>query len=74
MGSISAGIGIGNDAVSLNLAYADENFLGSGNRLKFNFDNSDSLTRLSAQYYEAFYTVDGVSRTISANISEQGCQ
>ncbi|MEM7207118.1 MAG: outer membrane protein assembly factor BamA [Pseudomonadota bacterium] len=69
-GSFQAGAGIGTNGVSFNIGVTEENFLGTGNRIAFDFDNSDSLTRLSTEYGQPYYTIDGVSRTISAHVSE----
>lgn len=39
-----------------------ENFLGSGKRIGFVFNNSEVNTAYSVSYFDPYYTVDGVSR------------
>ena len=69
-GTFTAGAGYGTDGVSFRLGLVQENFLGKGNRLSFSFDNSQSFNQLSAEFSENFHTIDGISRTLQAHISE----
>ncbi len=70
-GSFSAGVGYG-DASGLvfNLGVDWENFLGSGQRVGINFNNSDVNTEYSFSVYDPYYTMDGVSRTLKAAYQE----
>ncbi len=70
-GSFTAGLGVGSDDVVFNVGVSQDNFLGTGNKFSFSFDNSSSVTQFSATYGESYYTVDGVSRTLSAFVREQ---
>lgn len=70
-GSFTFGLGIGPDGLVFNAGISQDNFLGTGNRVSFNADNSRINRRLSAEYGESFYTVDGISRTINAFLREQ---
>ena len=69
-GSFTVGLGFGSNGVTFNIGFTQENFLGSGDKVRFSFDNSRSTTQLSAEHRKSFYTVDGISRTISGFIRE----
>jgi outer membrane protein insertion porin family len=46
------------------------NFLGSGNRVSFSFDNSDINTVYSYSYTNPYWTIDGISRGFGAYYRE----
>ena len=62
-GSITAGLGYAQTSgVLFNVAISQDNFLGSGKRVSFAFNNSDINTVYNFSYVNPYYTVDGVSR------------
>jgi len=62
-GSITAGLGFSQSSGLLfNASIRQDNFLGSGRRVSFTFDNSDINTIYSFAYVNPYWTVDGVSR------------
>ncbi len=66
-GSFSAGMGYSQaEGLLINLAFSQENAFGSGKRLSVNFNNSSSNTIYSVSYTNPYYTIDGISRGISA--------
>lgn len=70
-GSFTVGLGVGSNGLIFNAGISQDNFLGTGNRVSFNVNNSRSNRQLSAEYGESFYTVDGISRTINAFLRER---
>lgn len=69
-GSFSAGFGYGTEGATINLAFSQENLFGTGQSLKFAFDNSDTTRQLSLSIRNPYFTDDGISRTVRAFISE----
>jgi outer membrane protein insertion porin family len=66
-GSISAGLGYSQSSGLLfNASVQQDNFLGSGKRVSFTFDNSSVNTVYSFNYVNPFWTIDGVSRGFGA--------
>ncbi|NOR40575.1 MAG: outer membrane protein assembly factor BamA [Gammaproteobacteria bacterium] len=62
-GSVTAGAGFSQSSgVLFNASIRQDNFLGSGKRVSFTFDNSEINTVYSFGYLNPFWTVDGVSR------------
>ena len=62
-GSITAGLGFSQTSGLLfNASISQENFLGSGKRVSFTFDNSEINTIYRFAYVNPYWTVDGVSR------------
>ena len=62
-GSITAGAGFSQSSgVLFNASIRQDNFLGSGKRVSFTFDNSEINTVYSFGYVNPYWTVDGVSR------------
>ncbi len=59
--SIGAGFSSGS-GLTLATGIEQENFLGSGNRVGFHFNNSDTARRYSFDFYNPYYTINGVSR------------
>ena len=70
-GSFSAGIGYGSEgSVTVNLAFSQENLFGTGESVRFSFDNSDTTSQLSLALTDPYFTDDGISRTIQGFIRE----
>lgn len=62
-GSLTAGIGYSDSQGALvNFGLSQENFLGSGNRVAINIDNSSVTKQYRFSYTNPYYTDDGVSR------------
>ncbi len=62
-GQLSAGLGFSADqGLIFNTTIAQDNFLGSGKRFSFAFNNSDVNTRYSLGYFNPYYTVDGIGQ------------
>ena len=59
------GIGLGfsqSSGLILTTSLSQDNFLGSGKRVSFAFNNSQINSRYSIGYLNPYYTIDGVSR------------
>jgi outer membrane protein insertion porin family len=70
-GSISAGVGFCQSSGFLfNASVQQNNFLGSGKRVSFTFDNSAVNSVYSFAYVNPYWTVDGVSRGFGAYFRE----
>ena len=70
-GSITAGLGFSQSAgLVFNASVQQNNFLGSGNRVAFTFDNSDVNTVYSYSYVNPYWTIDGISRGFGAYFRE----
>lgn len=70
-GSVAAGVGFSQSSGFLiNASVQQNNFLGSGKRVSFSFDNSDVNTVYSYSYVNPYWTVDGVSRGFGAYFRE----
>lgn len=66
-GSITAGLGYSQTSgVLFNASIAQENFLGTGKRVSFAFDNSQINTLYRFSYVNPYWTIDGVSRGFGA--------
>ncbi len=62
-GNFSAGLGFSSGTgLTLAAGVEQENFLGTGNRVGVHFDNSETSTRYSFDFYNPYYTINGVSR------------
>jgi outer membrane protein insertion porin family len=62
-GSITAGLGFSQTSGLLfNASISQENFLGTGKRVSFTFDNSEINTIYRFAYVNPYWTIDGVSR------------
>ena len=62
-GSVTAGLGFSQTSGLLfNASISQENFLGSGKRVSFAFDNSKINTLYRFSYVNPYWTIDGVSR------------
>lgn len=63
-GNFTAGAGFSSGSgLSLAAGVEQENFLGTGNRVGVHFDNSETATRYSFDFYNPYYTINGVSRS-----------
>jgi len=70
-GQFTAGLGYGQtQGLIVQTSIAQDNFLGSGKRIQFAFSNSSYNQVLSFGYTNPYYTVDGISRTISMQYSK----
>ncbi|MDH5435903.1 MAG: outer membrane protein assembly factor BamA [Gammaproteobacteria bacterium] len=62
-GNLTAGLGFSQaQGLVFNASVSQDNFLGTGRRLSFAFNNSDVNTVYSFGYMNPYYTIDGVSR------------
>ncbi|MGB5606159.1 MAG: outer membrane protein assembly factor BamA [Gammaproteobacteria bacterium] len=62
-GSVTAGLGFSQSSgLLINASVVQDNFLGSGKRVSFTFDNSEVNTVYSLGYTNPYYTIDGISR------------
>jgi outer membrane protein insertion porin family len=62
-GNLNFGVGFSQGSgVVLNAGVSQENFLGTGKRVGFNFNNSRVNRTYSFNYVNPYYTVDGLSR------------
>ncbi|MBZ0333270.1 outer membrane protein assembly factor BamA [Marinobacter sp. JH2] len=65
-GSLSASVGFSqNSGVILGASVSENNFFGSGKRVSFGVNFSDSVKSANVSYMDPYYTVDGVSRGFS---------
>lgn len=70
-GQFTAGLGYGQtQGLIVQTSISQDNFLGSGKRIQFAFSNSSINRVLSFGYTNPYYTVDGISRTISLQYSK----
>jgi len=70
-GSITAGVGFSQSSGFLfNASVQQNNFLGSGKRVSFTFDNSQVNSVYSFSYVNPYWTIDGVSRGFGAYVRE----
>ncbi|MDH3901283.1 MAG: outer membrane protein assembly factor BamA, partial [Gammaproteobacteria bacterium] len=64
-GNITLGAGFSQSSgVLFNASISQDNFLGSGKRVSFSFNNSKINTVYSFSYVNPYYTINGVSRGI----------
>ena len=65
-GNLSASLGFSQGSgITLGLSVAENNFFGSGKRVSFGVNRSDSVKSANFSYLNPYYTVDGVSRGFS---------
>lgn len=63
-GSVSAGIGFSQAyGLLFNAALTQNNFLGTGDNIHFNFNKTRSFTVYDFEHTNPYFTVDGMSRT-----------
>ena len=66
-GNLSLGLGFSQSGgFQIQTSVVQNNFLGSGERVSFAFNNSNINQRFSLGYTEPYYTIDGVSRSLNA--------
>lgn len=66
-GNLQVGLGFSQSSgLLLNASVTQDNFLGSGKRVSFSFNNSDVNTIYSFNYLNPYYTIDGISRGFGA--------
>ncbi|MGD8310587.1 MAG: outer membrane protein assembly factor BamA, partial [Chromatiales bacterium] len=62
-GQLLAGLGFSqSQGVVFNTSISQDNFLGTGKRVSFAFNNSKSATLYQLGYVNPYYTIDGISR------------
>jgi len=65
-GRLSFGVGFSQSAgIILQTSIAQDNFLGSGKRVGFDFNNSDFNRRFGLSYTNPYWTIDGIRRGFS---------
>lgn len=65
-GNLSASLGFSQGSgVTLGLSVSENNFFGSGKRVSFGINKSDSVKSANFSYLNPYFTVDGVSRGFS---------
>jgi len=65
-GSLSASVGFSqNSGVILGASVSENNFFGSGKRVSFGVNVSESVKSANVSYHDPYYTIDGVSRGFS---------
>ena len=70
-GNFLAGLGFSqNQGLIFQTSITQDNFLGSGKRIQFAFNNSNINRRFSLGYVNPYYTVDGISRGFNLNYQE----
>ncbi len=66
-GNLSLGLGFSQSGgFQLRTSVVQNNFLGSGKRVSFSFNNSSINRRFGLGYTDPYYTIDGVSRNLNA--------
>ena len=70
-GNLSAGLGFSqSQGLILQTSISQDNFLGSGKRVAFAFNNSEVNRRFGLSYTNPYYTIDGISRGFNVNYQE----
>lgn len=70
-GNLLAGVGFSqSQGLIFQTSVTQDNFLGSGKRVSFSFNNSDVNRRFGLGYTNPYYTVDGISRGFNAFYQE----
>ncbi|QCF26434.1 outer membrane protein assembly factor BamA [Hydrocarboniclastica marina] len=70
-GSLSASVGFSQSAgIILGLNISERNFFGTGRRVGFGVNSSESVKAANISYTNPYYTVDGVSRGFSLSAKE----
>lgn len=64
-GTLQAGMGYGTNGFLVNLGVTEQNFLGTGKQVRFQYDNSRATTIYNISYTDPYYTLDGISRGFS---------
>ena len=67
-GNFMAGLGFSqSQGLIFQTSVTQDNFLGSGSRVQFAFNNSKVNRRVSVGYMNPYYTIDGISRGFNIN-------
>ena len=70
-GNFLAGIGFSqSQGLIFQTSITQDNFLGSGKRIQFAFNNSKVNRRFAVGYLNPYYTVDGISRGFNLNYQD----
>lgn len=70
-GNLSASLGFSQGSgLTLGLSVAENNFFGTGKRVSFGVNTSESVKSANFSYLNPYYTVDGVSRGFSVYARE----
>lgn len=70
-GAFLAGLGFSQSSgIIFNTSLSQDNFLGTGKRVNFAFNNSDVNTQYSFGIFNPYYTVDGISRGFNLSYRE----
>lgn len=70
-GSLQAGIGYGSgQGLLLNFSVAQDNILGSGDRINLALNNSEVSSLYRLTYTDRYYNVDGLTRHFNASLRE----
>ena len=70
-GNFLAGIGFSQtQGLIFQTSVTQDNFLGSGQRIQFAFNNSKVNRRFALGYVNPYYTIDGISRGFNVNYQE----
>ena len=65
-GSLSLGVGYSDQQGALvNFALSQDNFVGTGNKVSINLDNSQVTKNYSFEYFNPYFTESGISRGFS---------
>lgn len=70
-GNFLAGVGYSQvEGLTVQASITQDNFLGSGTRMQFAFNNSSFNRRFAVGYLNPYYTIDGISRGFNFNYQE----
>ena len=70
-GNFLAGLGFSqNQGLIFQTSITQDNFLGSGSRIQFAFNNSQINRRFAVGYLNPYYTLDGISRGFNVSYQE----
>ena len=70
-GNLSLGLGFSQSAgITFQTSITQDNFLGTGKRINFAFNNSEINRRFGIGYTNPYYTIDGVARSLNAFYQE----
>jgi outer membrane protein insertion porin family len=65
-GNLTAGLGYSDtQGLLFNFGVTQENFLGTGKRIGLNIDNSQVTKKISVNYFDPYFTIDGLSQGYS---------
>ncbi len=70
-GSFNASVGFSSEAGAIvSFGVKQDNFLGTGKRVSLSFSNTDSTNAYGLLVHDPFYTIDGISRSLSFEFRE----